>query len=115
MLDANELARQTLDLPLGAVRIGDIGVALSAGENFTLTGHQIRSRSPFPITLICGDTNGMFGYIGDDDEIDRGGSETDAYWKMLYIDGFRLPPAKGAVDRIISTSVRLLEDVQQWT
>ena len=115
MLDANELARQTLDLPLGAVRIGDIGAALSAGENFTLTGHQIRSRSPFPITLICGDTNGMFGYIGDDDEIDRGGSETDAYWKMLYIDGFRLPPAKGTVDRIISTSVRLLEDVQQGT
>ena len=113
MLDAGEVPRQTLDLTLGAIRIGDIGATVSPGENFTLTGHQIRARSPFPITLICGDSNGLFGYVGDDAEIDRGGYETDSYWKMQYIDGFRLPLAKGTVDRIIGTSVRLLKEMQQ--
>ena len=113
MLDAGESARQTLDFPLAAVCTGDIGLALSAGENFTLTGDQIRTRSPFPITLICGDTNGLFGYIGDDAEIDRGGYETDSFWKTQFVDGFRLALAKGTVDRIITTSVGLLKQVQQ--
>jgi len=113
MLDAGESARQTLDFPLAAVCTGDIGLALSAGENFTLTGDQIRTRSPFPITLICGDTNGLFGYIGDDAEIDRGGYGTDSFWKMQFTDGFRLALVQGTVDRIISTSVGLLKQVQQ--
>jgi hypothetical protein len=111
MLDAGETARSTLEIELGAVRIGDLAAVISPGENFAVTGRDIRMRSPFAHTLICGDTNGLFGYIGNDEEIDRGGYETDTYWKMLYIDGFRLSLAKGSAQRIISTSLQLLDEV----
>jgi hypothetical protein len=32
---------------------------------------------------------------------------------MLFIDGFRLAPAKGSADQIIDTSVRLLWELQE--
>ncbi len=100
MLQAGDSPRMTLPITLGALRIGDLAAFMSPGENFTATGRDIRQRSPFAHTLICGDTNGLLGYIGDDAEIDRGGYETDSYWKMIYHDGFRLAPAKGSVSRI---------------
>ena len=100
--ESGDPVRTTLELPIGAVRIGDVVAAISAGENFTLTGRRLRERSPFVHTLICGDSNGLFGYIGDDQEIDRGGYETDSYWTITYVDGFRLPLAKGTVDRILN-------------
>lgn len=113
ILDAGESARPMLPLTIGTIRMGDIGVVYSPGENFAATGMKIRMRSPFVHTLICGDTNGLFGYIGDDVEIDRGGYETDSYWKLLIIDGFRLAPGKGTVDRIIETSIAQLRQLQQ--
>ncbi len=111
MLQAGEKPRPSLPLPLGAVRIGDVGCLISPGENFTITGRNIRVRSPFAHNLICGDTNGLFGYIGTDDEIDRGGYETSSFWKLLMHDGFRTAPAKGTTDRIIQASVDLLRSV----
>lgn len=108
LLQTGEPVRTSLDLKIGAVRLGDMAAAISPGENFTHTGARVRERSPFSHTLICGDTNGNFGYIGDDLEMDRGGYETDSYWKMLYIDGFRLALAKGTVDRILAGFDELL-------
>ena len=90
-----------------------MGAALSPGENFALTGRQIRMRSPFAHTLVCGDTNGLFGYIGTDDEIDRRGFETDTYWTMIYHEGVRLAPAKGSAQRVADTCVELLNDLQR--
>lgn len=113
ILETGESVRDQLDFELTAVRMGDVAAIMSYGENFTQTGAKIRHRSPFVHTLICGDSNGLWGYLGDDDEIDRRGYETDSYWKMLFTDGFRRAPAKGSVDRIIDTSVRMLWDLQQ--
>ena len=111
MIDASEPERKTLDVTLGGVRIGDVAAALSPGENFTITGARIRNRSPFAHTLICGDTNGLFGYMGTDKEIDRGGFETDVFWKCLEFEGMRLPPAKGTGKRIRDTLVGILEQL----
>ena len=111
LLEAGEPTRSTLELPIGGIRIGDVALAISAGENFTRTGQQVRNRSPFSHTLVCGDTNGLFGYIGGDAEIDRGGYETDSFWKMLYIDGFRLAPAKGTVDRILHSFDEVFQEL----
>ncbi|MBE9546744.1 MAG: hypothetical protein IMF10_04500 [Proteobacteria bacterium] len=108
IIGAGEIPRSSLEITLGVLRIGDMAAVLSPGENFAATGRDIRSKSPFIHTLICGDTNGLFGYIGNDEEIDRGGYETDTYWKMLYIDGFRLALAKGSSKHIIETSLELL-------
>ena len=111
MLDIGESPQQLLSITLGAIRIGDLYAILSPGENFAETGRDIRNRSPFPHTLTCGDTNGLFGYIGNDEEIDRGGYETDTSWKVLHIDGFRLALAKGSAGRMISTALDLLKQV----
>jgi hypothetical protein len=93
--------------------MGDVAAIISYGENFTQTGADIRHRSPFVHTLICGDSNGLWGYLGDDGEIDRAGYETDSYWKMLFLDGFRRAPAKGSAGQIIDTSVRMLWELQE--
>ncbi|MSU69879.1 MAG: hypothetical protein EXS39_03705 [Opitutaceae bacterium] len=111
MLDAGEAPRSALPLTLGALRIGDVAAMISPGENFTQTGMDIRLRSPFTHTLVCGDTNGHFGYLGTDGEIDRGGYGPYGYWKMMMHDGFRLPPAKGTAGRIIQTGVELLQNL----
>jgi neutral ceramidase len=111
MLKRGEQPPAARPITLGAVRIGDIGFALSPGENFTLTGQHIRQRSPFTHTLICGDSNGLFSYIGTDDEIDRGGFETDSVWRWISYDGIRLAPAKGASQRVVNTCVALLEQL----
>lgn len=108
MIDACEQPRHTLPLTLGALRVGDVAAALSPGENFTITGHHVRSQSPFVHTLVCGDTNGLWGYIGNDEEIDRGGAETNASWSLLVPRGHCLPPAKGSAQQVISTLVYLL-------
>lgn len=109
ILAAGESVRNTLALTVGAVRIGDLYVVLSPGENFTETARYIREHAPHSHTMICGDTNGLFGYIGTDEEIDRGGSETDTYWKMTHRDGFRLAPAKGSAQRLAGACLGLLE------
>jgi hypothetical protein len=113
MLDAGESPRTSLPITLAAIRIGDVAAVLSPGENFTDTGIQIRRRSPFVHTLICGDTNGLLGYLGTDGEIDRGGYETDSFWKMLYFEGFRLAPAKGTADKIIHCALELLQGLRK--
>lgn len=95
-------------LTLGGLRIGDVGIFFSPGGNFTATGRDIRSRSPFLMTLIVGETNGIFGYMGPDEEIERGGYETDVAWKVLPDGEFRLAPAKGTVERVLQTAESLL-------
>ncbi len=112
MVERGASAEPHLHFNLGALRLGDVAAVIAHGENFTATGQAIRLRSPFVHTLICGDTNGLFGYVGDDAEIDRGGFETDSFWKMLYFSGVRLAPAKGTADRIIAAGVRMLWDLQ---
>ena len=111
MLEAGKEAPSSLSITLGALRIGDVAAALSPSENFTITGLNIRQRSPFVHTLICGDTNGIFGYMATDDEIDRGGYEAYSFWMINQPFGFRLPPAKGLADRIVNTSVELLREL----
>ena len=112
MLAAGEQPPAARAIPLAAVRIGDIGAAVSPGENFAMTALQIRQRSPFVHTLICGDSNGLFSYIGQDEEIDRGGFETDIVWRWISYDGVRLAPAKGATQRVVNTCVELLKQLR---
>lgn len=101
MLDAGQRPADSMAFTIGALRLGDVVCALSPGENFTLTGMRLRMRSPFVHTLVCGDCNGLFGYIGDDAEIRRAGYETNSFWKMLF-SGPRLAPAPGTVDLILN-------------
>ena len=112
MIDTGHKPPATHSVTLGALRFGDVGAALSPGENFTLTGFRVRSRSPFVHTLVCGDTNGLFGYIGPDEEIHRGGAETDYHWRGPIAGDYRLPLAKGSAQRVADTLYELLQEIQ---
>lgn len=113
MLNNGQEPASSLPLTIGAIRIGDTAVILTPGENFAETGRLIRERSPFVHTWTCQDTNGLVGYIGTDDEIDRGGYETDSFWKMIHFGELRLPPGKGTTGRIINASVGLLNSLRE--
>ena len=109
ILQSGKLPPSSLSLTIGAVRIGDVGLFLSPGENFAQTGLTLRARSPFVHTLLCGETCGLFGNIGTDAAIDQGGYGTDSYYEVLQFADFRLPPAKGSADRIIDTALELFK------
>ena len=108
MLEAGETAASSLDFTLGALRIGDVGAVLSPGEQFAAAALKVRLRSPFAHTLVCGDTNGLFGYLGDDAEISRRGYETDSFWTLMYFTGLRLSPTFGTADRIDQAANEML-------
>jgi hypothetical protein len=114
MIERGESAPSTLEFRSGALRIGDVGAVLSPGEQFAAAALKVRLRSPFVHTLVCGDTNGLFGYLGDDAEIKRGGYETDTFWKALYFEGgkLRLNPTLGTADRIDQSTYEMLHDLR---
>ena len=113
MIDEGNDPPPTYPVTLGALRIGDVAAAISPGENLTLTGFHVRSRSPFVHTLICGDTNGLFGYICPDEEIHRGGAEPDYHWRVEHKGRHRLAPAKGSAQRIVNTLDGLLRELRE--
>jgi hypothetical protein len=111
-LDEDDPPPSQLELPLTVVRFGDVAALMSPGDNFSITARNVRQRSPFVHTLTCGNTNGIFGYLSPDDDIDRGGYEPDSSWKALMGAGFRLAPAKGTADRVVSASIELLQNLR---
>lgn len=111
LLDAGSPPRPTLDFTFSALRIGDVGAILAPGECFAETGLDLRQRSPFVHTLVCGDVNGLFGNIFTDADIEGNGCGIDSYYEIMALDGFRLPPAKGTEPRFRSEAVSLLESL----
>ena len=89
-----------------------MGAVLSPGEQFAAAALRVRLRSPFVHTLVCGDTNGVFGYIGDDAEIARRGYETYSFWANLFVVGFQLAPTFGTADRIDQATYQMLAQLR---
>ena len=64
------------DVPIQALRIGDLGVAALPGEVFCEVGLDIKGRSPFGQTMVIGIANGSNGYVATDQALDEGSYET---------------------------------------
>jgi hypothetical protein len=69
--------RDRIDLVLHGVRIGPFAVVGFPGEPFASIGVEVRARSPFPVTLMAGYTNGWSGYVPTDDAFAVGGYEVE--------------------------------------
>ncbi len=68
--------RQTAELKLQALRIGDLGIAALPNEVFCLTGLKLKARSPFPLTMNISLANGADGYIPPPEQHALGGYTT---------------------------------------
>ena len=89
-----------LELPLQALRIGDVGVVGLPAEVFCEIGLDIRRRSPFRDIVLIGLANGSIGYVGTDRQMDWGGYEVTLCRHVVA--------PKGTAQTWTDTSLRLL-------
>jgi len=73
---AGKREEQTLTVKLQAIRIGDLAVCAIPFETFVETGLDLKSRSPFPQTMVVGLANGRHGYLPTPEQHLLGGYET---------------------------------------
>ena len=66
----------TSEIPLQAIRIGDLGITALPGEIYGITGLEIKARSPFTVTFSISLANGCFGYIPPEEQHRLGGYNT---------------------------------------
>ena len=71
--------KQTVQLVLQAIRIGDIAVAATSTETYALTGLKLKLQSPFEKTMVIELANGSHGYIPPPEQHYLGGYNT---WPM---------------------------------
>jgi hypothetical protein len=64
------------DVKLGAMRVGDLGIAAIPCEVFTETGLEIKAKSPFRTTFTMELANGHYGYLPTPEQHELGGYET---------------------------------------
>ena len=64
------------DVPVHALRVGDLGIVGLHGEVFTEIGLEIKARSPFAQTMNIGLANGSVGYVATDKALGEGSYET---------------------------------------
>ncbi|HEX6971555.1 MAG TPA: neutral/alkaline non-lysosomal ceramidase N-terminal domain-containing protein [Limnochordia bacterium] len=70
--------RESVEIPVQAIRIGEIALLAAPIEPFAEIGVAIKRRSPFPYTLVSGYSNGMMGYLPTAAAHAEGGYEIDA-------------------------------------
>ena len=68
--------RAQWDVPVQALRIGDLGVVGLHGEVFVQIGLDIKARSPMAQTMMVGMANGSIGYATTDEALEQGSYET---------------------------------------
>jgi neutral ceramidase len=66
----------TLDVPVQALRIGEVGIAGLPNEIFCETGLELKARSPFKPTFTMEIANGYYGYLPTPRQHKLGGYET---------------------------------------
>jgi hypothetical protein len=73
LVAAVESDRSSMDIPIQALRLGDLAVIAAPMELFSDTGVAIRAASPFAETLVLGYSNGYHGYLPRAEDLPRDG------------------------------------------
>ncbi len=95
--------RQSTDIVVQAVRIGDIGIATTPNETYALTGLKMKLKSPLSKTMVIELANGGDGYIPPPEQMLLGGYNT---WPARSA-GLEVQ----AEPKITETALQLLEKV----
>jgi len=95
--------RQSTEVVVQAVRIGDFALATTPNETYAITGLKIKAHSPLQPTVVFDLTNGGDGYIPPPEQHLLGGYNTwPARSAGLEVDAER---------KIAEAAIRLLEEV----
>ena len=65
-----------IDVPLQALRIGDLAIVSIPFEAFVEIGLELKAKSPFPDTFAVSIANGAYGYLPTAAQHELGGYET---------------------------------------
>jgi len=84
------------------VAFGDVAIIGCNIEPFCEIGLDIKKQSPFPVTFMCGYTNGRMAYLPTSEEWDKGGYEVE-----------NSPFGKTAATVLTTEILKLLKDIQQ--
>lgn len=95
--------RQSTEIVVQALRIGDIGIATTPCETYALTGIKIKRQSPLKKTMVIELANGGDGYIPPPEQHVLGGYNT---WPARSA-GLEIQ----AEPKIVEHALQLLEDV----
>jgi neutral ceramidase len=92
--------------------IDDVGLVFAGGEPLTRISLELAHRSPLKETLMISITNGQEGYLGTDEDKDRGGYEPYSGQRYGFVgDPTRrpLPFAYGASEFLIQRALRSID------
>ena len=78
-----------LDIPLQALRVGDVGIAAIPCETFVEIGLEIKQRSPLKPAFTLSIANGYYGYLPTPEQHRLGGYETWLGTNRLEVDASR--------------------------
>jgi len=95
--------RQSTEIVVQALRIGDIAITTTPNETYALTGLKLKLQSPLPKTMVIELANGGDGYIPPPEQHRLGGYNT---WAARSA-GLEVQ----AEPKITATALRLLEEV----
>jgi hypothetical protein len=95
--------RQSTEIVVQALRIGEIAIATTPNETYALTGLKIKAQSPLPQTMVIELANGGDGYIPPPEQHLLGGYNT---WPARSA-GLEVQ----AEPKITATALELLEQV----
>jgi neutral ceramidase len=97
-----------IDGEIWAARIGDCAVVGAPGEIFGAIGTAVRRRSPAPVTIFAGYSQGSLGYVATPDEYPHGGYEPAISHRGYGQPAPFSPEVAGIIER---TAVELLDEL----
>jgi len=95
---------QTRPMWIQVIQIGDVYLVGVPAEFFTTHGVEIKRRSPFRNTFVCGLTNDYVGYLPDRPGFEAGGYQT---WTGLHSFS-----EIGTGEMVVDECVKLLEELK---
>jgi neutral ceramidase len=106
--DAEGGRATAIDGEIWAARIGDTAIVGAPGEIFGAIGTAVRRRSPAPVTIFAGYSQGSLGYVATPDEYPHGGYEPSVSHRGYGQPAPFSPEVAGIIEQ---TAVELLEEL----
>jgi neutral ceramidase len=92
-----------IDVPLQALRVGDLAIATVPFEVFVEIGLEVKGKSPFADTFVMSLANGAYGYLPTAAHHELGGYETWLGTNQVEV---------GAASRIVETLLQMLGQLE---